>query len=147
MNKGYSPKRLLIIDDDPTYGRMVVGAARSRGIEAEHYMSLLELGSFARICEFDIAVLDFYLDNFRGDEIAQYVETFFCDMPVVIVSVHQFADQSMDNWPECIRRFIPKQQGLTALIDQVSDVLQRDHLIKRLNTPAKFRESSSMTSA
>ena len=143
MEEGHSPKRMLIIDDDPTYGKMVVGAARSRGIEAEHYGSLLELGSFARICEFDIAILDYYLDNFRGDEIAQYVETFFCDMPVVIVSSHQFADQSMECWPECIRRFIPKHHGLTALIDQVFDVLRRDHLIKRLSTPTKFKESSS----
>jgi DNA-binding NtrC family response regulator len=137
-NKSEPKMKMLIIDDDPSFGMVLQAVAQSQGFYTHYVTSLLDLGSFARIKEFDVAVIDYYLGNLRGDEIAEYVDMFFQNIPVLIVSSNSFSNQDIEKWPSCVRRFVSKSEGPVKIIDKVKRVLERDQLLKRLEQRSSF---------
>ena len=122
--------KVLLVDDDPSFGYLMSRVAKSMDIELTHKVSLIELGSFAMIKNFDIAMIDFYLENLRGDEIAQYVDTFFNDIPIVIVSAHEFDDNSKSKWPPTVKAFLPKEIGPAQLLEKVVETYERMNFLK-----------------
>ena len=122
---------MLIIDDDPSFGMVLQAIAQNRGFETHYVPSLLDLGSFARIKDFEIAVIDYYLGSLRGDEIAEYVDMFFQEVPVIIVSSKPFTQEDIKKWPSCVRQFVAKTEGQTRIMDRVVRVLDRDRMLKR----------------
>ena len=128
--------KVLLVDDDPSFGYLMARVAKSMGIDLTHKVSLIELGSFAMIKNFDIAMIDFYLENLRGDEIAQYVDTFFNDIPIVIVSAHEFDDKSKSKWPPTVKAFLPKEIGPSQLLKKVVETYDRMNFLKRFTGTA-----------
>ena len=123
---------LLIIDDDRSFGAVLVAHAVKKGFKPTYCTSLLDLGSFARIREFDIAIVDYYLGSLRGDEIAEYVDTFFREIPVVIVSAESFKSEQIAKWPQSVRRFVSKSVGPQAIVDATAKVLARERFLRSL---------------
>lgn len=123
--------RVLLVDDDPAFGYLLKTVAASLGIDLTHKGSLIELGSFAMIKDFDIAIIDFYLESLRGDEIAQYVDTFFNELPLVIVSAHEFDDASKSKWPPTVKAFLPKELGAMQILKRVVELHDRQKLLRR----------------
>lgn len=131
--------RVLLVDDDPAFGYLMKTVAKGLGIDLTHKTSLIELGSFAMIKDFDIAIIDFYLESLRGDEIAQYVDTFFNEMPIVIVSAHEFDETAKSKWPPTVKSFLPKEIGAAQILTRVIELYNRQKLLKR------FQATSSET--
>jgi DNA-binding response OmpR family regulator len=122
---GAMSDKLLIIDDDGTFGHLLETVATAQGFAAECRTSLVDLGTFARIKEFDVAIVDFYLGNIRGDEIAEYVESFFGHIPVVIASGRDFRAEEVASWPGAVRQFVAKSAGADAIVAAAREVLDR----------------------
>lgn len=138
-----APKdRMLIIDDDLTFATVLSMFARSHGFAPEQHSSLIDLGSFARVREFDIAVIDYYLGSIRGDEIAEYVEMFFKDVPVIIVSSRDFTPTEVANWPAAVRKFVPKSAGGDEIVHAAREVLDRARFLRRLAQPGSQDQSA-----
>jgi len=127
-----SRDKLLLVDDDPCFSAIISAVARQHDFEPHIFSSLVEMGSFARIRDFDVALIDYYLDMLRGDEIAEYVDTFFGDIPVLIVSSRDFAPEEIAKWPQAVRRFVSKTEGAEAIVAAARSVLDRERLLKRL---------------
>lgn len=128
--------QLLIIDDDICFGALMSALAPKYGFEPRFFPSLVDMGSFARIKDFDIAIIDYYLGHLRGDEIAEYVDTFFENMPVIIVSAEASLGVREKTWPESVRSFVPKTAGIDYIADIARRVLNRERMLKKLmNTP------------
>lgn len=119
-----SPKRLLIVEDNADFRRLLEVGAQLHGFEPHAYASLVDLGSFARIREFDVAMLDYYLESLTGDEIAQYVDTFFSHIPVIVVSAHR-VDKDAIKWPKSVRAFVSKEHGVAAIMAVAQQVLEQ----------------------
>jgi DNA-binding response OmpR family regulator len=129
---GGSPAdRLVIFDDDICFGALITAKARSQGFDSRFFTSLVDMGSFARIKDFDIAIIDFYLGTIRGDEIAEYVDTFFDQIPVIIVSSQDMSESRISRWPASVRMFIPKSEGPGRIIGAAQHILQRERMLKR----------------
>lgn len=124
--------KLLVIDDDRAFGAIVSAIARGKGFEPHYFTSLVEMGSFARIRDFDLAIIDYYLGSLRGDEIAEYVDTFFRDIPVMIVSSQEFKEDEISEWPASVRKFVSKMDGAEAIVETARSILKRERLLKRL---------------
>lgn len=141
VSTGNTGKRLkiLLVDDDPTFGYLMTSVAKGLGIDLTHRESLVDLGSFAMIKEFDIAMIDYYLESLRGDEIAEYVDTFFNDLPLVIVSAHDFDEKSKSKWPPTVKAFLQKDLGAVQLLKRVVETYDRITLLK------KYESSSSQS--
>jgi len=129
------PNKIVVVDDDPVFGALLMAKAKSNGFDAKFYLSLMDMGSFARIKEYDLAIIDFYMDQIRGDEIAEYVDTFFKDVPVIIVSGEDFTDsERAKRWPQTVRAFVPKMDGVDKILSTAKSVLQRERMLRRLST-------------
>lgn len=110
--KGLFRKRgVLLIDDDPQFCALFLGLAKAHGIPARAYSSLSDMTSFAELRNYDVAVLDYYLQSFKGPEIAEYIDVFFSELPVVVISGGELGAVDRDVWPDCIRQFVAKSRG------------------------------------
>jgi DNA-binding NtrC family response regulator len=123
--------KMLIIDDDSTYGVLLSAIARKKGFEPHYYPSLLNLGSFACIRDYDIAVIDYFMDSVRGDEIAHYAQMFTMNVPVIIISGLNFGEEERKTWPACVKDFVAKEFGGERIIDAAAEVLKRQEFLKR----------------
>ena len=136
--------KLVIFDDDVCFGALITAKARSQGFEPRFFTSLADIGTFARIKDFDVAIIDFYLGNDRGDAIAEYVDTFFDGIPVIIVSSEDLSGNRIRQWPASVRRFVQKSEGPGRIIEAARSVLERERLLKRF--AASDRGSRGTTS-
>ena len=110
--KGLFRKRgVLLIDDDPQFRALFLALAKAQGIPARAYPSLSDMTSFAELRNYDVAVLDYYLQSFKGPEIAEYIDVFFSELPVIVISGGELGAVDKQIWPDCIRQFVPKSQG------------------------------------
>jgi DNA-binding response OmpR family regulator len=129
--------KLVIFDDDVCFGALLSAKARAMGFDPRYFTSLVDLGSFARIKTFDLAIVDYYLGSIQGDEIAEYVDTFFAQVPVIIVSSEDFRATRSQKWPASVRQFVPKAEGPTKILEAARNVLQRERMLRRLASPAR----------
>ncbi len=116
---------VLVIDDDATFGLLMKAVAEARGIKLDYVGSLAELGSFARIGDYDVAVLDYYLEKLTGAEIAEYFDAFFQDKPVIIVSGSSRLQDDSVQWPKCVRKFVLKSNGARNILDNALEAWQQ----------------------
>lgn len=130
--------KLVVVDDDPVFGALLMSKAKSAGFDARFFLSLVDMGSFARIKDYDLAVIDFYMDQIRGDEIAAYVDTFFKDIPVIIVSAEDFSSpERRKKWPPTVRAFVQKTDGVDKILATAKAVLHRERMLRRLSTTTR----------
>lgn len=125
------PAKIVVIEDDQSTGEMLAALAREEGFECDHYTSLADMGSFAHLKNYDLAIIDYYLESLRGDEIAEYVDTFFHDIPVVIISAKDFNEEEAKRWPQPVKQFVSKTEGAPKIIATARAVLERMRLLKK----------------
>lgn len=116
------PKRILVIDDDPAFGQIMKALAQSHGIACDWAESLDALGRVGKVGEYDLAILDYFLEQFTGGEIAEYVEVFFSKVPVVIVSSSPDIHAQQRKWPQCVKVFVDKSAGAKSILKQALDL-------------------------
>jgi CheY-like chemotaxis protein len=109
--------RILLIDDDKDFGSLFISYANDYGIDADYFDSLSSTGSVGSLRNYDAIVLDVNLNQMTGYEIAEYVQAFFGNKPVILTS-----SESLDlgaTLPHCIKSFVPKQEGMESLIREI----------------------------
>jgi CheY-like chemotaxis protein len=116
-------RKILIVDDDEVYGRILGSEVRSHGCESTVVNSLLDLGSVGRLGLYDAAIIDFHLDKMKGDEIAEYIDKFLLDVPVVMISADEAMHDRLNGWPKPVKGFVSKKVGTPLLVDKVMDIL------------------------
>jgi DNA-binding response OmpR family regulator len=116
----YGP-RVLVIDDDPVFGHMLAGKAALRAMDVQYYPSLIEAVYATDLRAFDVFVIDRFMPEMDGVELAEYFRTFHEAVPVVVVSR---AKGDGDAWwrHTGIRAYVAKRQGLDAILDTVQKV-------------------------
>ncbi len=125
--------KLIVFDDDPYFGALISATARQLNFSAHYFQSLYAMGSFARIKNYDIAIIDVYMDSIRGDELATYIDMFCDDIPVILVSGERFDHHDRRTvWPPSVRAFIPKAAGAHQILAAAKATLTRDRMLKRL---------------
>lgn len=113
----FRKRGVLLIDDDPQFCALFLHLAKSLGIPARAYASLSDMTTFAELRNYDVAVIDYYLQAFKGPEIAEYIDVFFSELPVVVISGGELGEVDREVWPECIREFVTKQSGAYRILD------------------------------
>jgi DNA-binding response OmpR family regulator len=133
--------RLIIFDDDPYFGALISANARNFGFAPSYFSSLYAMGPFARIKDYDFAIIDVYMDSIRGDELATYIDMFFAEMPVILVSGENLDKvHCQQSWPSSVRAFIHKVEGPQKILSAARGILRRDRWLRHLannHAPAK----------
>ena len=79
-------KRLILIDDDQTFGHIMLRCAEEMGLELDYFESLEDLGFVGLMADYDVAILDYDLGKMTGLEIGEYLTAFFGKMPMLLIS-------------------------------------------------------------
>jgi DNA-binding NtrC family response regulator len=125
------PNGIVLIDDDHAYQQLFKASAAHLGIKASTFSSLSEMTSFALLSRFDVAFFDYRLQSFTGSEIAEYVDVFFPDLPVFLVSGNVGAiDRS--KIPNSVRDVFSKDSSPEKLIRLALEAIERERQYQRL---------------
>lgn len=127
-NLDFSHNGIILIDDDATFRNLMKAYADAEGIPMSCFTSLSELGSFARIGEYDVAIVDYFLNGMKGHEIAEYFSVFFPTRPVVVVSGDGSLSQKLEEWPDSVKAFLPKSLGAAAILKETIGIYEASHL-------------------
>lgn len=100
--------KILLIDDDAIFCKILQKIAAKDGIELDCYESLSDMGNIGLVTNYDAAILDVNLGCVNGDEIAKYLNSFFSSMPVYLVSSTHYDDEQ-EQWTPNVIKFIDKE--------------------------------------
>ena len=125
---------IVLIDDSQVFCSLMLAVSTEFDIDLKAYHSLADMYSFAKLKEFDLAMIDYYLESWSGVEIARYVEVFFSDLPVVLISADTL--EMRPNWPACIKGVLAKSIGPQQLFKQSLDIFYRQRFYRLLEEMA-----------
>ena len=97
--------RMVLIDDDPSYTTILKRRAEVDGIQLDAFHSLSELGFVALLRNYDVAIIDYELEEMNGD-----------DMPMVLISASDRSEE-MTHCPCSVRKFVNKSDGFDKILD------------------------------
>jgi DNA-binding NtrC family response regulator len=122
--------RIVLIDDCPHFCRIMEAAAQKQGIYLKAYSSLADMYTIANLKKFDLALIDYQLESFCGLEIAEYVDIFFQDLPVVIVSGNDVPHTKP--WPASIKGFLTKSLGAVEILQRALAIGEKCRIYQML---------------
>ena len=106
--------RILLVDDDPVFAKIIKRAAEFRGVSLAHCSTLDEFAKLQQ-SEYDVLIMDYDLGAVTGLELASYYEKFSAaETPVILVS--KTARLDTRKWPDSIREFVHKDLGPLAIL-------------------------------
>jgi CheY-like chemotaxis protein len=116
-----TPLRVLVLDDDPLFLRRVQQVADPARYVITVCESVADFVEAMNKGVYDVVLLDYYLDDFEGPEVADTLGA----VPVVMMS--NKIDPIEDNypWPAPVRRFVNKKLGPVAVLEAAMDVMHR----------------------
>jgi DNA-binding NtrC family response regulator len=131
--------RYIIIDDDPDYCSLMEAAGERLNAYVETYPSIASLPSFSVLHGFDLAVIDFNLQCWKGTEIADYIDHFFPDMRVVLISGKELRRDA--TWPATIKGFVSKENGVYEVLMELEKIVDRENLLEQMSRSSRRFES------
>ncbi len=108
--------RMVLIDDDPSYTTILKRKAEVDGIQLDTFHSLSDLGFVALLRNYDVAIIDYELEEMNGVEIAEYMSTLLDNMPMVLISASD-RTKEMAHCPGSVRVFVNKSDGYDAILN------------------------------
>ena len=129
MLKSHVTPRLLVVDDDPLFGKIMKRAAACFGAQLTFVQSVAALTDYD-LKGNDVAIIDFDLDTFTGLEL---VRSFGANSSLPIVLVSAVVRHPDSHWSDSIYEFLVKDRGPLAIIDAAFEA----HEIAQLNAPAR----------
>jgi DNA-binding NtrC family response regulator len=108
--------RVILIDDDRSFGLIMKQCAMQHGIELDYFESLEELGFVGLVSKYDVAILDYDLGNMTGVEIGEYLSALFDHMPMLLISGTTRNPSSETIKAGHARTFMHKNQGYDLIL-------------------------------
>ncbi len=122
--------RILVVDDDPIFGKTMQRAAALKGVDLRHVKTLEEVG-LVKVEDFDVILMDFALGAVTGLELTRYLEDQVGkQIPTILTS--QTPRSVSRRWPSTIREFVHKDLGPFALLEACFEAFDVQLLHRRL---------------
>jgi len=118
-----SKSSIVLIDDCPAFCNIMKAVAEDMDISLSCFNSLAEMYSLAHFSNYDLALIDYHLESWCGLEIARYIDIFFQDLPVVLISGDNLRKDS--SWPSSIRTTLNKEVGPRAILESSLSTLEK----------------------
>ena len=115
--------KFVLIDDDPLFGNIMTRFAKARGVEVDYFESMLDFHAFGCASCYDAAIVDYDLGHMTGIDIAEQLDLIFGDIPMVLVSSQKRIPALGQSWPDPIKCFVAKQDGVEAIFSAATAAL------------------------
>ncbi|MBQ48190.1 MAG: hypothetical protein CMP10_12210 [Zetaproteobacteria bacterium] len=123
--KNTSETRVILVDDDPIFGRLMAKIAEVNGIKLDYFDSMESVGFVANFNTYNVAILDYDLGNETGLEIAGIVPHFIKDLPVVIVSQTNRTEFDSRFMPNNVNKFLLKERGGEKILSEAVSLAKK----------------------
>ena len=112
-----SQKKLLLIDDDILYGKIMKTVAEKEGIDLDYCRDLRNLHLLTHLKP-DVILLDYWLGHANGVMLATLDPFFKKDIPILLISENRLLKKSnrKNNWPANIKSFLAKSDGMNEIL-------------------------------
>lgn len=121
--KSYSGRpKILLVDDDVTFGRIMTKMAEKVGLSL-HYMSSANEIHSLKEPDFDIGIFDFDLGAITGLQLTAIVEKYLGNVPILLVSSYGKIE-NRKKWPELVVGFIPKSKGFYSILAEACRIFE-----------------------
>ena len=119
------PLKVLLVDDDASFGKIMLRSARLRGIDLTFCVAIDEVAKYSHET-FDLALIDFHLGSVTGVEFSEYLTRYnFGALDTIIISHSQ--QNISQQWPINARRFLNKKIGPHQIFDSVCQTYKSSH--------------------
>jgi len=115
--------RVLLVDDDPVFALLMENHARFRGAVMKACSDEEGMKQALSNEPFDVVILDYYLGNRLGTELAAMAGP---KTPVVLVSHTGAWLRDCEEWPSNIAKFVHKNQGVDLIFETAVNALRHD---------------------
>lgn len=115
-------RRVILIDDDKDFGKLFRAEALGKGVFVDYYESPDDIQDLNTIEKYDGAIVDYYLNNSNGFEVASIFNTINEKLPIVVISGSPFWLTDRNCWPNNVKAFVPKSAGLDRVVNVISDM-------------------------
>lgn len=109
-------RRVILIDDDRSFGLVMKHCAKQRAVELDYFESLADLGFVALASRYDVAILDYDLGNMTGVEIGDYFLALFDRMPMLLISGTLRTPDTVAIKTGRVRPFMHKNSGYDCIL-------------------------------
>ena len=114
--------RIAVLDDDVLFLKVIERYAKQVGVEVTTAATVNQFADIVSSGKFDVAVIDYYLDNDKGTEIAESLTS----LPVIITSRKSDWAKSEPEMPASIKEFVHKKYGAKIILQRALKIaLQR----------------------
>lgn len=129
--------RMLVIDDDESFLRIMERAARRKGITLKVCQNADEA---ARLSDdqFDVLVVDYMLGEESGLDAAAMWEHGPNDKPVILISQTTRIPPTK-RWPGAMREFVHKRLGPFAIIEAAIEAVEISELQNSIGYPSSLK--------
>jgi CheY-like chemotaxis protein len=129
--RSYPPRRLLLIDDDPTVRRTLVDLLRAVGhTVAEYSTGALGL-EHLREQPVDVVLTDLGMPEMSGWDVARAVKAIDARQPVVLLTGWGEQPASQADHPGLVDRILGKPVRLDELLATIEDLTAKDGIAGR----------------
>jgi hypothetical protein len=115
--------KLLLIDDEPIFGRIMVAEAQKRGIFLYHCSSLQNFSEISH-SDFEAVIMDYDLgDCVTGCDLAQFIgDTIHKCLPILLISQSRLQEKKVKSGN--IIGFTHKSEGAGIVLNRTLDFLK-----------------------
>ena len=126
------PPRILLVDDNPAFGKIMQRAADKLGVTlifCENLTALERLQQWS----FDVALVDYNLGEINGFELTEYLEK-CSDQEIPVILVSQTKQSVSRDWPVTMREFVHKTLGPFAILDAAFEAYEVHRILEHMRT-------------
>ena len=117
-------RRVLVVEDDRSVGRLIVNLLAARGISADLVTDGLEALESLAAATPDLVVLDLALPKVDGWEILNTLQEAGRNVPVIVVTAHARGEGATRALALGVRRFFEKPFVPSQLAAAIKEVLE-----------------------
>jgi ActR/RegA family two-component response regulator len=125
-HKRQDKRRVILIDDDRSFGHIMKQCAAQRGVDLDYFESLADLGFVALVGRYDVAILDYDLGSMTGVEIGEYLQALFNCMPMLLISGTMRTPSPTEIKSGQVRPFMHKNKGYDLILTTALDLAHAD---------------------
>ncbi len=119
------PARILVVDDEPDFARMVARALAREGYKVDEAVTARRAIELARAHAYDLAVVDLKMPEMTGLELLQYLRARDQKLAVLIMTAYGSIQVGIDSLKKGASDYLSKPFKLDALQGKVKDALAR----------------------
>ncbi len=117
---------VLLVDDDPTFCRIMAAAAAEDGIAIDWIDDPIQLQDMRHPLRYDGVLLDFNMGQVNGLDIADYLASLCGNVPIILVTAKRLQDFQHQHWPKTVSHFISKSNGLRRIVRYIKNAIQSE---------------------